>query len=164
MRRERSVERARGETFELSVETERFFQKRGVTNALVPRRFSGFAVVQNVFSHCRQHQGVRATLSHEDGHRNSFEDCSEIELALEQSAPHIRFDDDVESQHFLEVILRDWFHDARAQKSTNCRNVGRKIVLTSARRVLQEARAHKRTKRLRANNDASTKLIPAIFS
>src|SRR6516162_6004116 len=69
MRRERSVERARGETFELSVETERFFQKRGVTNALVPRRFSG------------------------------------------------------------------------------------KIVLTSARRVFQEARAHKRTKRLRANND-----------
>jgi hypothetical protein len=60
----------------------------------------------------------------------------------DEGAPYIRFHNHVEGQNFLEIVLRNWLDDAGAQKSTNCRNVGRKVVLTGARRVLQKARAH----------------------
>src|ERR1700745_1003804 len=73
----------RGETFQLSIEALRFFQKWRVTNALVPRRLRGLAVAQYVFSHRRQHQGVRPAVTNKDGHRDSFEDWSEIEFRLQ---------------------------------------------------------------------------------
>ena len=86
-------------------------------------------------------------MSNENGHRNSFEERRKIKFASYQSTAHMRFYNHIESQDFLEIVLRDWLDEAGPQKSTHRRNVGRKVVLTGARRVLQKARAHKCAKR-----------------
>src|SRR6266702_7632995 len=143
----------RGETFQFSVEAQRFFQKGGMTDALVPRHFRGFAVVQYVVGHGWEHHSVRAAMSNEDGHCNSFKERRKIKFALNHSAAHAWFYYHIESQDFLEIVLRDWLGRASAQESANCRNVGRKIVLTGARCVFQKARPHKWTS-LRAKDDS----------
>ena len=160
----RSVMRVSGEMFQFSVKARRFFQKGRMTDAVVPRRFRGPAVVEYVVGHGRQHYNIRATLSNEDGHRNSFKDRRKIKFALNHCAANTRFYNHIESQDFLEIVLQDWLDDASAQESANGRNVGRKIVLRSARCVLQKARPYKRTKAFGPRTTVpSTKLIPAIL-
>jgi len=100
-------------------------------------------------------------MSNKNGHRNPFEERSKIKVATYQSTAYTRFNNHIESQDFLEIVLRDWLGNAGPQKSTHSRNVGRKVVLTSARRILQKAWAHKRAKRLRAKDDSGGYKIDA---
>jgi len=92
-------------------------------------------------------------MSNKNGHRNSLEERCKIKLTFYQSTAYMRFYNHIESQDFLEIVLRDWLDDAGPQKSTHRHNVGRKVVLTGARRVLQKARAHKCAKRLLAKDN-----------
>jgi hypothetical protein len=145
---------------ELSVEAQRLFEKGCMTDALVPRHFRGLAVVQYVVGHSWEYHSVRAAMGNEDGHCNSFKERRKIKFALSHSAAHAWFYYHIEGQDFLEIVLRDWLGRASAQESANCRNVGRKIVLTGAWCVLQKARPHKWTKSLRAKDDSGVdKLI-----